>query len=108
SSEGGTTDVAAATRTQVTAVQRRRSRTKPSGHIVRDVNSALANVTSSTDPLTASPSDGENANSRLRQPDTLFGRHITRVESSATTKPDDPDGRGPRLTTRPLHSPLCG
>jgi hypothetical protein len=102
-----------ATRTQVTAVQRRRSRTESSERIDDlDVNPVSANVTSSTDPLTATPegitSGRKIANSRLRQPDTSSGRPITRVNKSALREPEIlPDERGLRWTRPPLHSRLC-
>lgn len=64
-----------------------------------DENSGLANVTSSTDLITASL----NANSRLGQPDT-YQAADTGDDQIEISTPDQPDGRGLRLTRSPLHS----
>jgi hypothetical protein len=63
---------------------------------------------SSTDLITAS----SNANSRLGQPDT-YQAADTGDDSIEISTPDQPDGRGLRLTRSPLHSrqekePLLG
>src|SRR5439155_13956898 len=104
------TEVAQAIRTQVTAVQRRRSRATTFEHAgSTDVNSALANVTSSTDLLAAAPGKaGMTTNSRLRQPDTFAGLPTTWSITSAMTQPEIlPDGIRPRWTRPPLHSRRC-